>query len=66
MISGRKGQIADALNLDRIIDDRSENVTWTSRTSARDNALMTRPWNKDLDCPKYGITRVTSIEEMFR
>lgn len=65
LISGMKGQCAEALRLDKYIDDRSENVLDVSR-ECKGTYLMTRPWNKDLDCEKYGITRVTSIEEMFR
>ena len=62
LISSDKGGCAKALQLDRYIDDRTDNVYDVAGTGTR-TYLMDRTWNRVLvNC---GIERVASVQEML-
>lgn len=63
LISSQKGLCCRALEIDAYIDDRIENVVETSQICQ--TYLLNRPWNAGLDAPWYGITRVSTIEDML-
>ena len=64
LISSDKAGCAGALRLDKYIDDRIENVV--SVAPLCQTYLMDRPWTRALDEKQFGITRVTSVGEMFK
>jgi FMN phosphatase YigB (HAD superfamily) len=64
LISGAKGLVAQALNLDAYVDDRAENVDKVAAASFTTRAfLLNRPWNASYGA---GYVRIAEPAEMFK
>ncbi len=69
LISGAKGLCADALGLDKYIDDHWENCVDVARLGTTQTYLLSRPWNAEYDpvpsTAPGAIIRVSVLSEMF-
>lgn len=65
LLSGAKGLCAEALTLDKYIDDRWENCVDAQRFTGCETFLLTRPWNIQHRCVEGNINRITTLAEMF-
>lgn len=63
LISPHKGLCATALNLDRYIDDKTENA-WDVALTGTTTFLMDRPWNRNAT-PHATVRRVNSVLDML-
>lgn len=75
LITSHKGLAARTLELDAYIDDRWENAIDVAAIIEHGNPigisktrtfLLSRTWNTEYDVRSYGITRVSSVEDMLR
>lgn len=61
LISSAKGQCAEALKMDRYLDDRWENVVSVAGTPNTYAYMLVRPWNRGRNHHHHGITEVTTV-----
>lgn len=61
LISSAKGMCAQALKMDRYLDDRWENVVDVAKTPETYAYMMARPWNRGKDYHLHGITVVSTV-----
>jgi hypothetical protein len=66
LISSLKGHCAEALALDRYLDDRWENALSVADTPDTYPYLLVRPWNRGNNPQQHGIVEVTTIADFLR
>ncbi len=64
LISSMKGKCVSALQLDKYVDDRWENVIDVATTTGAEVYLLDRPWNQRPLTPS-GINRITTLSQML-
>ena len=65
LISSAKGLCAQALKIDKYLDDRWENVVDVAETPETYAYMLTQPWNRGQNARQHGIIEVATVAEFL-